>query len=81
VGEVTECHHCREVFQGGQADSFVQGRLEHPRNASQVQRNCLLVQTVDLSGGGGHKPVVHHLAAPSHAANNPVVHHERNEGR
>ena len=48
--KVGEYGHCHEVFQGRQADGFVQGYLERPRNASQVQHGRLVVRPQLQSG-------------------------------
>ena len=57
--KVGECRHRCKVFQGGEVDGFVQGSLEHPRNTSQVQNNCFLVQTMRLREEGVQDTAIH----------------------
>ena len=46
-----------KVCHGCQVNDFVQGCLEHPRDASHIQHNCLLVRGACL--GGTRKSAVH----------------------
>ena len=58
--EFSKFRCCCEVFESYEVDKFVQGCLEDPRDALQIQRNCALIQIMCLRDVG--KPVICTLA-------------------